>query len=168
MKKIMLLASAVVVALSASAQYYVDEVNKDILHIRQPRNENRTEFVVPSVDGYTAYKADLHTHTIFSDGHFSMEARVREAWLNGLDVVAVTEHLEHRPQEKYLVEYLKGYTPEGTKAQNYGFVSENRPASAKDIKVDLNVPVEIARKEGEKYDMTIIPGIEVTRKESGE
>lgn len=168
MKKIILSFAAIITALSASAQYYVDEVNKDILHIRQPRNENRTEFVIPNIDGYTAYKADLHTHTIFSDGHLSMEARVREAWMNGLDVMAVTEHLEHRPHEKNLVKYLKGYTPEGTKAQNYGFVSKNRPASAKDIKVDLNVPVEIARKEAEKYGLAIIPGIEITRKETGE
>ena len=168
MKRAILLVSSILVSLSSSAQYYVDEVNKDILHIRQPRNENRTEFVIPNIDGYTAYKADLHTHTIFSDGHFSMEARVREAWMNSLDVMAVTEHLEHRPHEKNLVKYLKGYTPEGTKAQNYGFVSENRPASAKDIKVDLNAPVEIARKDAEKYDITIIPDIEITRKETGE
>ena len=168
MKKIILSFAAIITALSASAQYYVDEVNKDMLHIRQPRTEQRIEFVVPSVDGYTAYKSDLHTHTIFSDGHLSMEARVREAWLNGLDVMAVTEHLEHRPHEKNLVKYLKGYTTEGTEAQNYGFVSKNRPASAKDIKVDLNLPVEVARKDAEKYDITIIPGIEITRKETGE
>ena len=168
MKRIFLFMVAAMVGVAASAQYYVDEVNKGILHIRQPRTEQRTEFVVPSVDGYTAYKSDLHNHTIFSDGHFSMEARVREAWMNGLDVMAVTEHLEHRPHEKNLVKYLKGYVPEGTEAQNYAFVSRNRPASSKDIKVDLNAPVEIARKEGEKYDMTIIPGIEITRKESGE
>ena len=110
MKRIFLFMVAAMAGVAASAQYYVDEVNKDILHIRQPRNENRTEFVIPNIDGYTAYKADLHTHTIFSDGHFSMEARVREAWMNGLDVMAVTEHLEHRPHEKNLVKYLKGYT----------------------------------------------------------
>ena len=168
MKKIILSFAAIITALSASAQYYQDEANKDMLHIRQPRTEQRTEFVVPSIDGYTAYKSDLHNHTIFSDGHLSMEARIREAWLDGLDVVAVTEHLEHRPQEKNLVKYLKGYTPDGTEAQNYEFVSKNRPASGKDIKVDLNLPVEVARKEAEKYDITIIPGIEITRRESDE
>ena len=154
-----------VVALSASAQYYVDEVNKDMLHIRQPRNEQRTEITIPSIDGYTAYKADLHTHTIFSDGHLSMEARVREAWLNGLDVMAVTEHLEYRPHEKNLVKYLNGYMAEGTKAQAYDFVTKNRPADKSAIKVDFNTPVEVARKEAEKYRLTIIPGIEITRRE---
>ena len=167
MKRIFLFMVAAMAGVAASAQYYVDEVNKDILHIRQPRNENRTEFVIPNIDGYTAYKADLHTHTIFSDGHFSMEGRVREAWMNGLDVMAVTEHLEHRPHEKNLVKYLKGYT-KGAEAKNYGFVSRNRPASGADIMVDLNYPVEIARKEAEKYGLAIIPGIEITRKEAGE
>ena len=165
MKRTLFLASALVVALSASAQYYVDEVNKDMLHIRQPRNEQRTEITIPSIDGYTAYKADLHTHTIFSDGHLSMEARVREAWLNGLDVMAVTEHLEYRPHEKNLVKYLNGYMAEGTKAQAYDFVTKNRPADKSAIKVDFNTPVEVARKEAEKYRLTIIPGIEITRRE---
>jgi hypothetical protein len=67
MKKISLMLVAVAAALSASAQYYQDAVNKEMLHIRQPRTVQRTEFIIPSIDGYTAYKADLHTHTIFSD-----------------------------------------------------------------------------------------------------
>lgn len=163
MKRVILLIGAICTALSVSAQYYQDEVNKDMLHIRQPRTEHRTEFVVPNIDGYNAYKADLHTHTIFSDGHLSMEARVREAWFNGLDVMAVTEHLEYRPHEKNFVAYLNGYVPKGTKAQAYNFVSKNRPTDKSDIKVDFNIPVEVARKEAEKYDMTIIPGIEITR-----
>jgi hypothetical protein len=86
MKKITLLLVAVAATMSASAQYYQDAVNKEMLHIRQPRTVQRTEFTVPAIDGYTAYKADLHTHTIFSDGHTSMEARVREAWADGLDI----------------------------------------------------------------------------------
>ena len=131
--------------------------------MERPRSFNRKEFYAPSVDGYTAYKADLHTHTIFSDGHLSMEARVREAWADGLDVMAVTEHLEYRPHEKNFVKYLKGYVGKGAKAQAYDFVSTATPAK-EDIKVDFNVPVEIARRAAKGYDMTIIPGIEVTRK----
>ena len=106
MKRTFLTIVTLLVAVSASAQYYQDQVNKDMLHVRQPRNSQRKEFIAPSVDGYTAYKADLHTHTIFSDGHLTMEARLREAWQNGLDVMAVTEHLEYRKHEKMMVEYL--------------------------------------------------------------
>ena len=167
MKKITLLLFAVAATLSASAQYYEDAVNKEMLHIRQPRTVQRTEFIIPSIDGYTAYKADLHTHTIFSDGHLSMESRVREAWKDGLDVMAVTEHLEHRPHEKDLVKYMEGgYIAKGTKAQANTFVSRNFPEKGA-IKVNLNFPVELATKIAKDYDITIIPGIEITRKPDG-
>ena len=167
MKKISLMLVAVAAALSASAQYYEDAVNKEMLHIRQPRTVQRTEFIIPSIDGYTAYKADLHTHTIFSDGHLSMESRVREAWKDGIDVMAVTEHLEHRPHEKDLVKYMEGgYIAKGTKAQANTFVSRNFPEKGA-IKVNLNFPVELATKIAKDYDLTIIPGIEITRKPDG-
>ncbi len=156
--------AALTATATLSAQYYTDAVNKDMLHIREARTLQRRHINLPTIDGYTPYKADLHTHTIFSDGHTSMEARVREAWADGLDVMAVTEHLEHRPHEKNLVKYLNGYT-KGAEAKNYGFVSDNRPASAEEIYVDLNFPVEVAKKEALKYDIAIIPGIEITRKE---
>ena len=164
MKKILLITFSLLAGLTVSAQYYQDAVNKDMLHIRQARTLQRVHINLPEIDGYTPYKADLHTHTIFSDGHTSMEARVREAWADGLDIIAVTEHLEYRPHEKNLVKYLKGYT-NGAEAKDFNFVKENRPASAESIKVDLNYPVEIARKEAKRYDLTIVPGIEITRKE---
>ncbi len=165
MKKFFIFFVAVTSALSVSAQYYQDAENKDMLHVRQPRTYQRKEINLPKVDGYTPYKADLHNHTIFSDGHLSMEARVREAWADGLDVMAVTEHLEYRPHEKHYVKYLKGYVKEGAKAKNYNFVSKDRPASSADINVDFNYPVDVARKAAKAYDLTIIPGIEITRKE---
>ena len=163
MKRIFMFVAAAVVSLSASAQYYQDNVNPEMLRMESPRTLNRKEFHAPSVDGYTAYKADLHNHTIFSDGHLTMQSRVREAWADGLDVVAVTEHLEYRPHERDLVKYLKGYTGKDAKAKAYDFVSKPGPAK-EDIMVDFNYPVEVARKAAKDYDMTIIPGIEVTRK----
>ena len=163
MKRIFMFVAAAVTSLSASAQYYQDNVNPEMLRMESPRTLNRKEFHAPSVDGYTAYKADLHNHTIFSDGHLTMQSRVREAWADGLDVIAVTEHLEFRPHEKDLVKYLKGYTGKGAKAKAYDFVSKPGPAK-EDIMVDFNYPVELARKTAKNYDMTIISGIEVTRK----
>lgn len=163
MKKILMILASAVATLSVSAQYYQDNINPEMLRMEQPRSFLRKEFYAPSVDGYTAYKADLHTHTIFSDGHLTMQSRVREAWSDGLDVMAVTEHLEYRPHEKDFVKYLKGYAGENAEAQAYDFVSKTCPAKG-DIKVDFNVPVEIARKTAKGYDMTIISGIEITRK----
>lgn len=164
MKRLTLFLVALTATATLSAQYYTDAVNKDMLHIREARTLQRTHINLPAIDGFTPYTADLHTHTVFSDGHLSMEARVREAWADGLDVMAVTEHLEYRPHEKNLVKYLKGYT-NGAEAKNYNFVSKDRPASSADILVDYNYPVEVARKEAQKYDITIIPGIEITRRE---
>ena len=167
MRKISLMLVAMLTVASVSAQYYQDAVNKEMLHIRQPRTVQRTEFIIPAIDGYTPYKADLHTHTIFSDGHLSMESRVREAWKDGLDVMAVTEHLEHRPHEKDLVKYMEGgYIAKGTKAQANSFVSRNFPEKGA-IKVNLNYPIEVATKIAKDYDITIIPGIEITRKPDG-
>lgn len=163
MKKTFAFIVAALGVLTASAQYYQDNVNPEMLRMEHPRSFNRKEFIAPGVDGYTAYKADLHNHTIFSDGHLTMQSRVREAWADGLDVMAVTEHLEFRPHERDLVKYLKGYTGKDAKAKAYDFVSKPGPAK-EDIGVDFNVPVEIARKAAKDYDMTIISGIEVTRK----
>ena len=163
MKKTFAFIVAALGVLTASAQYYQDNVNPEMLRMEHPRSLNRKEFVAPGVDGFTAYKADLHNHTIFSDGHLSMESRVREAWADGLDVLAVTEHLEYRPHERNFVKYLKGYTGNEAKAKAYDFVSKPGPAK-EDIGVDFNVPVQIARNVAKDYDMTIISGIEVTRK----
>ena len=167
MKRTFLFVVAALAGLTASAQYYPDAVNKDMLHIAHPRTPQRKEIVVPNVDGYTAYKADLHTHTLYSDGSVLMGTRLREAWYEGIDVMAVTEHLEYRPHEKELVQYLSKYMPAGTEAKANSFVSRNRPASRDEIMVDLNFPVEIAKKEAQAWGITIIPGIEITRKEEG-
>ena len=167
MKKNLLMLVCAVVATTASAQYYQDAVNKDMLHITAPRTIQRVEFTVPSVDGYTAYKADLHTHTIYSDGSVTMAQRISEAWHDGLDVMAVTEHLEYRPREATMVKYLAKYMPDKTKAKEYSFVSKDRPESGDAIMVDLNYPVKDALKCAKAFPITIIPGIEITRKEEG-
>lgn len=43
--------------------------------------------------------ADLHTHSVFSDGHVWPSIRVEEADRDGLDALAFTEHLEHQPRK---------------------------------------------------------------------
>ncbi len=161
MKKLLFTLAASVLALGASAQYYPDAENPEMLHIGQPRTAQRVNFVVPQINGYNVYKADLHTHSIFSDGDVSIGLRMKEAWLDGLDVYAVTEHMEYRPHETIYIRWMKGYLPEGTEAKNYSLV--NKPADENGIKVDLNVPYEVAVKSAKKYGLTIIPGIEVTR-----
>ena len=151
------------VTVVASAQYYQDKYNSDILHIRQPRNLVRNEFVIPDIDGYKGYKADLHTHTTYSDGAVATGGRIREAWADGLDVVAVTEHLEYRPNEPHMVKWMRGYVKKGAKADNYYITRYKVMPEQKDLMTDFQYPVEHAIKEAKLYDITIIPGIEITR-----
>ncbi len=166
MKKLIFTLAASVLALGASAQYYQDASNPDILHIEKPRTQQRAVFNVPQVNGYNVYKADLHTHSIFSDGHMTIEYRIREAWMDGLDIYAVTEHAEYRPHESTYIKWLKGYVREGVeRAKNHRLVNATaeKGADADGIQVNLNLPYEQAVKFGKQFGITIIPGIEITR-----
>jgi 3',5'-nucleoside bisphosphate phosphatase len=49
-------------------------------------------------DGSVIVSADLHTHSVFSDGMVWPAVRVEEADRDGLDALAFTEHLEHQPK----------------------------------------------------------------------
>lgn len=148
---------------SVSAQYYKDAHNPDILHIRQPRNQVRSEFLIPDIDGYKGYKADLHTHTIYSDGSVMMDARIQDAWKDGIDIMAVTEHLEYRANEPRLVKWMRGYVKKGTKPVNWYITRYKVMPERKELMTDFQYPVEHAIEVAKMYDMTIIPGIEITR-----
>jgi hypothetical protein len=56
--------------------------------------EIRNEFIVPDIPGYHTLKGDFHIHTVFSDGKVWPDVRVIEAWKEGLDVIAITDHIE--------------------------------------------------------------------------
>ena len=163
MKKILSLLFMSCAAFTVSAQYYKDARNPDILHIREPRNMVRTEFIIPDIDGYKGYKADLHTHSIYSDGTVSMDQRLSDAWKDGLDVMAVTEHLEYRANEPDMVAWMKGYVKKGAKAENYYITRYKVMPERKDLHTDLQYPVEHAIRSAKPYGITIIPGIEITR-----
>ena len=51
----------------------------------------------PDPEGYLTLVVDLHTHSVFSDGHVWPRIRVGEALRDGLDALAITEHLEWQP-----------------------------------------------------------------------
>jgi len=58
------------------------------------QNFQRNEINIPNIPGYITLKCDFHLHTNYSDGEILPEARVREAWLEGLDAISLTDHLE--------------------------------------------------------------------------
>ena len=162
MKKLLIIA-AVLTASAASAQsYYQDNANVDMVRHYNQKSRQRREIILPVVNGYNIYKSDLHTHSIFSDGSVTPEFRVEEAWLEGLDVLAITEHLEYRPYEQKMVNFLGDLLPEGIKATNTNIIGTGKTDAA-GIKSDLNYPVRLAEAAAKNYGITIIPGIEVTR-----
>ncbi len=59
----------------------------------------RTEIAIPDLPGYLTLKCDFHTHTVFSDGDVWPSVRVREAWLEGLDAISITDHIEYLPHK---------------------------------------------------------------------
>ncbi len=54
----------------------------------------------PDIPGYVTLKCDLHMHTVFSDGSLWPSVRVREALMDGLDAISITDHLEYQPKKK--------------------------------------------------------------------
>ena len=157
---LIMLAASILTA-SAQSIYYQDATNVDMARHTLRREVLRQEFVLPEVNGFKVYKADLHSHSIYSDGNVTPEYRVREAWVDGLDVLAITEHVEYRPTEGKMLTFLKGYHPADVKAINTSVTG--KAADERGIMADLNLPIELARKAAVSYGITIIPGIEITR-----
>lgn len=118
----------------------------------------RTEIIIPQVNGYNVYKADLHVHTICSDGRMTPGHRVKEAWRDGLDIMAIADHMEYRRYEAKFIEYLKEYFPEAVTVKH-------NSVDASEIKVDLNYSMRWAQKESKNYPVLIIPAAEITRGE---
>ena len=68
MRKFLVMAAGMFMCLSASAQfYYQDSKNVDMLRHAKPADAARREIVIPGVNGFNVYKADLHTHSVYSD-----------------------------------------------------------------------------------------------------
>jgi len=63
----------------------------------------RHELKVPNIENYITLKCDFHIHTVFSDGLVWPTVRVDEAYCEGLDAIAITDHLEYRPHKKDIV-----------------------------------------------------------------
>ena len=159
MIKKIIVASILVLAafIPAGAQYhYQDAKNVEMLRHSEYSTPVRKEFFIPQVCGYNVYKSDLHTHSIYSDGQVTPVYRIREAWLDGLDVMAVTEHIEYRPNEEIFYDYLKEYAIKQYKPVAKG-LEQGKPM------VDLNYAVKVSQKEAAKYGILVIPGTEITR-----
>lgn len=141
MKKTLSIIAAALLCTCLSAQTKEQaKENPDLF--RAIRDLSRKEIIIPDVDGFKALKTDLHVHTVYSDGDCSPEYRVKEGWRDGLDAIAITDHIEYRPNDGKIKNYL---------------------GMNQEINADLNVSVELARKAAPSYGILVIPGIEITR-----
>lgn len=57
----------------------------------------------PGIPGTVTIKCDLHMHTVFSDGDVWPTIRIDEAVRDGLDAIAITDHLEYTPRKDFVV-----------------------------------------------------------------
>ena len=156
MRRIILLSTALLLALASWAQKQpVDKINLG------KRSKQRAELILPQVNGYNIYKADLHNHTIDSDGQLTPKARVAEAYYDGMDIIAITDHLEFRPNEEKFLEATAGYHKKKVEAANH--LIHREPADKRGILTDLNIPWCEGVKYGKRYGVMVIPGVEISR-----
>lgn len=66
------------------------------------RCPERQEIRIPEAAGFKVLKCDFHMHTVFSDGIVWPTVRVEEAWREGLDAIAITDHIEGEPRKQFI------------------------------------------------------------------
>ncbi len=132
------------------------------------RRVPRTEIILPQVKGYNIYKGDFHVHTIYSDGEVTPRERVREAWYDGLDVIAITDHLEIRTYEKFMLKALQPYSKDGQPFVYASAGAGNKKDKDAPMLCNLNAGYEEALSYIEKEEIPIlaIRGTEIWRKPS--
>lgn len=133
MKKIVLFI-CLLSAWNLPAQPPVTAINESPEFIDHFYTHVRDYIRIPDIPGYRTLKCDLHIHTVYSDGAVWPSLRVDEAWSEGLDAIAITEHIEYRPHVKDSL-----------------------------VCGDRNRSYEIARAQGERMGLLVIPGGEISR-----
>lgn len=124
--------AAIALAVSCGAAFAETPLPKAIKAGKE-RTKVRREVHLPKIDGKELLKCDFHIHSVFSDGIVWPSLRVDEAWEEGLDVIALTEHLE------------------------------GQPARTGMEKGDHNRSYKLARNNAAAKNILLVPGAEITR-----
>ena len=167
MKKLFLILAVALFAVSAVDAQVVQTPVMGKTGIRlYDRRVPRTEIILPQVKGYNIYKGDFHVHTIYSDGEVTPRERVREAWYDGLDVIAITDHLEIRTYEKFMLKALQPYSKDGQPFVYANAGAGNKTDKKAPMLCNLNAGYEEALSYIEKEEIPIlaIRGTEIWRK----
>jgi hypothetical protein len=83
----------------------INSMAQNVNNIQMPelQNKQKREIIkVPDILGYQTLKCDFHIHTVFSDGIVWPTVRVDEAYNEGLDVIAITDHIENNPSKPHV------------------------------------------------------------------
>lgn len=78
--------------MTAAAQNAPENSDDRMACYRTEQNVRRI-VSIPDIPGYNTLKCDFHLHTTYADAEVSPAGRVMEAWYDGLDVIAMTEHI---------------------------------------------------------------------------
>ena len=95
MKTRILTANLFLLGISVFAQNVNNTQMPELLNVNSRKTIN-----VPNILGYQTLKCDFHMHTVFSDGIVWPTVRVDEAWNEGLDAIAITDHIERNPSKQ--------------------------------------------------------------------
>ena len=92
--------------------------------LHSPAQSNTRKVIrMPDIPGYKTLLCDFHMHTVFSDGEVWPTIRVAEAWQEGLDAIAITDHLEYHPHKDDLpVQFGRAYEIAKPHADNMGLL----------------------------------------------
>jgi hypothetical protein len=120
MKKYLLLVLlCVVVTTATNAQLR----NSDVYKLPEMNHGGIRETVsIPDFGGFYTMKCDFHTHTVFSDGNVWPSTRVTEAWQQGLDAIAITDHIEYRPHKNLQSDHNEAYRIARKKGDEIGMI----------------------------------------------
>lgn len=81
---------------------------------------------IPDIPGYKTLKCDFHLHTVFSDGSVWPNLRVNEAVRDGLDVIAMTDHIDYEGFPELIArDYNKPYEIALQAAKDKGLIVIN-------------------------------------------
>ncbi|MBQ7855819.1 MAG: hypothetical protein IJ348_01730 [Alistipes sp.] len=122
MKRFLLVIVACCTALSvAEAKQKMPENSDDRVYCYELNPERRRIVAIPNIDGYITLKGDFHMHTSYDDATVSPQGRVREAWAEGLDVIAMTPHIGvHKNKGIRLKDYNIPYELAAKEAKKWG------------------------------------------------
>jgi len=100
--------------------------HQTIAHPAHSHTDDR-KFEFPDIPGYVTMVCDFHQHTVFSDGSVWPSIRVDEAIKDGLDAIALTEHLEYQPHKKDIPhpDRNRSYQVAAQAAKNRGLIVIN-------------------------------------------